>query len=70
VRGRRGRDHPDDGRRAPHATAGGCDHDGKTADRHVQNAYAKLGVSTRAAATLLAIEHGLLAWRELPIVPT
>jgi hypothetical protein len=55
VRGRRGRDHADDGMRAPHATAGGCDHDGKTADRHVQNAYAKLGVSTRAAATLLAI---------------
>jgi DNA-binding CsgD family transcriptional regulator len=42
----------------------------KTADRHIQNAYAKLGVSTRAAATLLAIEHGLLAWGELPISPT
>ena len=39
----------------------------KTADRHVQNAYRKLGVSTRAAATLFAIEHGLLAWGELPI---
>lgn len=39
----------------------------KTADRHVQNAYAKLGVSTRAGVTLLAIEHGLLAWGELPI---
>ena len=39
----------------------------KTADRHIQNAYAKLGVSTRAAATLLAIEHGLLAWGEHPI---
>ena len=42
----------------------------KTADRHIQNAYAKLGVSTRAAATLLAIEYGLLAWGELPISPT
>ena len=41
----------------------------KTADRHVQNAYAKLGVSTRAAATLCAIELGLLAWGELPISP-
>jgi HD-GYP domain-containing protein (c-di-GMP phosphodiesterase class II) len=41
----------------------------KTADRHIQNAYAKLGVSTRAAATLCAIEHGLLAWGELPIEP-
>ena len=39
----------------------------KTADRHVQNAYAKLGVSTRAAATLVATEHGLVAWGELPI---
>jgi HD-GYP domain-containing protein (c-di-GMP phosphodiesterase class II) len=39
----------------------------KTADRHIQNAYAKLGVSTRAAATLAAIEHGLLAWGEFPI---
>ena len=41
----------------------------KTADRHIQNAYAKLGVSTRAAATLCAIEHGLLAWGELPMEP-
>jgi HD-GYP domain-containing protein (c-di-GMP phosphodiesterase class II) len=39
----------------------------KTADRHVQNAYRKLGVSTRAAATLFAMEHGLIAWGELPI---
>jgi DNA-binding NarL/FixJ family response regulator len=39
----------------------------KTADRHVQNAYGKIGVSTRAAATLFAMEHGLLAWGELPI---
>ncbi len=36
----------------------------KTAD--VQNAYAS-GVTTRAAATLFAIEHGLIAWGELPI---
>ena len=39
----------------------------KTADRHVQNAYGKIGVSTRAAATLFAMENGLLAWGELPI---
>jgi len=39
----------------------------KTADRHIQNAYAKMGVSTRAAATLFAMEHGLVAWGELPI---
>jgi HD-GYP domain-containing protein (c-di-GMP phosphodiesterase class II) len=32
----------------------------KTVDRHVQNIYAKIGVSTRAAATLFAVEHGLL----------
>jgi DNA-binding NarL/FixJ family response regulator len=39
----------------------------KTADHHVQNAYAKLGVSTRAGATLFAMEHGLLTWGELPM---
>ena len=39
----------------------------KTADHHVQHAYAKIGVSTRAAAALYAMEHGLAAWGELPI---
>jgi HD-GYP domain-containing protein (c-di-GMP phosphodiesterase class II) len=39
----------------------------KTADRHIQNAYRKIGVSTRAGATLFAMEHGLAAWGELPI---
>jgi HD-GYP domain-containing protein (c-di-GMP phosphodiesterase class II) len=39
----------------------------KTADRHIQNAYRKIGVSTRAAAALYAMEHGLVAWGELPI---
>ena len=39
----------------------------KTADRHIQNAYRKTGVSTRAAATLFAMEHGLVQWGELPI---
>jgi HD-GYP domain-containing protein (c-di-GMP phosphodiesterase class II) len=33
----------------------------KTADRHIQNAYRKIGISTRAAATLFAMEHGLVA---------
>jgi HD-GYP domain-containing protein (c-di-GMP phosphodiesterase class II) len=37
----------------------------KTADRHIQHAYVKIGVSTRAAATLFAMEHGLVAWGEL-----
>ncbi len=32
----------------------------KTADHHIQNAYAKMGVSTRAAAALFAMEHGLV----------
>jgi HD-GYP domain-containing protein (c-di-GMP phosphodiesterase class II) len=31
----------------------------KTADRHVQNLYGKIGVSTRGAAALWAAEHGL-----------
>jgi HD-GYP domain-containing protein (c-di-GMP phosphodiesterase class II) len=39
----------------------------KTADRHIQNAYRKLGVSSRAAATVFAMEHGLVTWGELPI---
>jgi HD-GYP domain-containing protein (c-di-GMP phosphodiesterase class II) len=39
----------------------------KTADHHVQNAYAKIGVSTRAAAALFAMQHGLATWGELPI---
>jgi HD-GYP domain-containing protein (c-di-GMP phosphodiesterase class II) len=40
----------------------------KTADSHIQHAYRKVGVSTRAAATLFAMEHGLVASGELPIV--
>lgn len=39
----------------------------KTADRHIQNAYRKIDVSTRAAATLYATEHGLVPWGEFPI---
>jgi HD-GYP domain-containing protein (c-di-GMP phosphodiesterase class II) len=39
----------------------------KTADRHLQNAYAKMGISTRPAATMFAMQHGLVAWGELPI---
>lgn len=39
----------------------------KTADHHVQNAYRKIGVSSRAAATLFAMEHGLVRWGEFPI---
>lgn len=32
----------------------------KTAGNHVQNLYAKLGVSSRAAAALFSAEHDLL----------
>ena len=32
----------------------------RTAEHHVQHIYTKLGVSTRAAATLFALEHDLL----------
>jgi HD-GYP domain-containing protein (c-di-GMP phosphodiesterase class II) len=39
----------------------------KTADRHIQNAYGKIGVSTRAAAAVFAMEHGLVAWGEVPM---
>ena len=33
----------------------------KTADHHVQHIYTKIGVSTRGAAALFAIEHGIIA---------
>jgi DNA-binding NarL/FixJ family response regulator len=33
----------------------------RTAEHHVQDVYARLGVSSRAAATLLAMQHGVLA---------
>jgi DNA-binding NarL/FixJ family response regulator len=33
----------------------------KTVGRHVESVYAKAGVSSRAAATLFATEHDLLA---------
>ena len=36
----------------------------KTADHHVQHIYGKIGVSTRGAAALFAIEHGILAAQE------
>ncbi len=32
----------------------------KTVDRHAQNIYTKIGVNTRAGATLFAMEHGLV----------
>jgi len=33
----------------------------KTCDHHIQRVYAKAGVSTRAGATLFALEHGLVS---------
>ncbi|WP_296667727.1 HD domain-containing phosphohydrolase [Demequina sp.] len=39
----------------------------KTADHHIQNAYRKMGVSSRAGATVFAMEHGLINWGELPM---
>lgn len=41
----------------------------KTADSHIQNAYRKMGVSSRAAAILFAMEHGLVSWGDLPGTP-
>jgi DNA-binding NarL/FixJ family response regulator len=32
----------------------------KTCDHHIQSVYGKIGVSTRAGATLFALEHGLV----------
>ena len=44
----------------------------RTAEHHVQHIYAKIGVSSRAAAALFAMEHGLLdvsghKWADLPM---
>ena len=33
----------------------------RTAGHHVEHVYSKLGVSTRAAAALFAVEHGVIA---------
>jgi HD-GYP domain-containing protein (c-di-GMP phosphodiesterase class II) len=35
----------------------------KTCDHHIQSVYTKAGVSTRAGATLFALEHGMAALR-------
>lgn len=32
----------------------------KTADSHIQHIYTKIAVSTRAAAALFAVQHGLV----------
>ena len=32
----------------------------RTAERHVQDVYSKIGLSTRAGAALYAMEHGLV----------
>ena len=37
---------------------------GRTAEHHVQDVYGKIGVSSRAAAALFAMEHHLLSGRE------
>jgi DNA-binding NarL/FixJ family response regulator len=42
----------------------------KTVDGHLQRIYPKIGVSTRAGATLFAIEHGLLPSAVLPGQPS
>jgi HD-GYP domain-containing protein (c-di-GMP phosphodiesterase class II) len=34
----------------------------KTCDHHIQRVYAKAGVSTRAGATMFALEHGLVSY--------
>ena len=41
----------------------------RTAEHHVQDIYLKIGVSTRAAAALFAMEHGLRrqTWVGLPM---
>jgi DNA-binding NarL/FixJ family response regulator len=36
----------------------------RTAEHHVQHIYTKIGVSSRAAAALFAMEHHLLPGRD------
>ena len=36
----------------------------KTVGKHIEHIYMKIGVSNRAAASLFATEHGLLAGHE------
>ena len=36
----------------------------KTASNHVEHVYLKLAVTSRAAATLWATQHGLVGWFE------
>ena len=33
----------------------------KTVEHHLESVYAKLGVRSRSAATLMAVQHGLLS---------
>jgi HD-GYP domain-containing protein (c-di-GMP phosphodiesterase class II) len=41
----------------------------KTCDHHIQSLYAKAGVSSRAGATLFALEHGLISSAGQPQAP-
>ena len=38
----------------------------KTVGNHVEHIYSKIGASTRAAASLFAMQHGLLPEEEFP----
>ena len=53
ARSRAGSSEQGDRRRSSHLSP-------KTVGHHVAHVYAKAGVSTRAAAALFAVEHGLL----------
>jgi DNA-binding NarL/FixJ family response regulator len=40
----------------------------KTVSNHVEHIYTKIGSSTRAAAALFAVQHGLLMHRAVAVV--
>jgi HD-GYP domain-containing protein (c-di-GMP phosphodiesterase class II) len=42
----------------------------KTCDHHIQRVYSKAGVSTRAGATMFALEHGLVSYADDAPGPT
>jgi DNA-binding NarL/FixJ family response regulator len=41
----------------------------KTAGNHVEHIYAKIGASSRAAAAMFAVQHGLLPEEEIVVPP-
>ena len=59
--------HPAGPRRVEQADRGGLVITPKTAGNHVEHIYAKIGASSRAAAAMFAVQHGLLPEDEIAV---